>query len=276
MSSVGATRLLSGFLVFIALFGCLEPESSVFDPTTPDGQVLLGLVDSQVTPRLPVSGAGLWLRAQDARIQNSQTLWVDRSDHASMLSGPALSVEPGSANGRPAVYFPGTPYAVGTLVPPLISSTSSILVVFKNGTPSPTGVNQTLVGLGSASGGFQFGLDGATGRLLALKSDILLLFIGVTPITDTSTYYIASVTYDASGNGSIYLNGTSEVNATNLQTLVHQGQVAIGGRYNSTEFLKGHIAEVIVFTSVLSATDRQALECYLAKRYGIGLSFVCN
>lgn len=66
------------------------------------------------------------------------------------------------------------------------------------------------------------------------------------------------------------------MNATNLQAFVNQGQVAIGARYNSTEFFKGHVAEVIVFTSALPATERQALECYLSVRYNINLSFACN
>lgn len=114
--------------------GCLTAERSLLDPTTIEGLTLFYLIDLQATPQLPVSGVSLWLRAQDARILNSQTVWADRSGLSVTVSGPALLIEAANVNGRPAVYFPGTLNFVNTLAPQLISSTNTILVAFKNGT----------------------------------------------------------------------------------------------------------------------------------------------
>lgn len=151
-----------------------------------------------------------------------------------------------------------------------------MLVVFRNGTASPTSVNQAFVNIGSAVGGVEFGLDGATERLILLKSNILPMFTGATAINNTTSYNIASLTYDTSGNGIIYLNGVSDVSGTNLQTFTNNGQITISSRTDDTEYFMGHIAEVIIYTRSLPVSDLQLVECYLSKRYAISVPFTCS
>lgn len=250
-----------------------QPQEHPVDPTTTQG-LLLSLY--RPVEQLPVSGAGFWIRADDARTQPGFTIWPDRSTFSSMTSGPQIAIEGNRVNGRPAALMPGsTPYRLDGLASQLISNTFSILAVFRNGTATPTGVNQALVNVGSAAGGVEFGLDGATERMILLKSNVLAMFTGVTVISNTTAYYITTLTYDTSGNGTIYLNGASDVSGTNLQTFTNSGQITIGGRTDDTEYFKGHIAELIIYTHSLSVSDRQLLECYLSRRYAIGLSFAC-
>ncbi|MCE9598934.1 MAG: LamG domain-containing protein [Spirochaetia bacterium] len=260
------------------LLGCgacsFKPQEHPLDPTTAQGLILSLLGAS--TEQLPVSGAGLWLRADDAFNQNSLTIWPDRTANGSAIAGPLIPVEGNQVNGKPAVNFPGSsPYRLNGVASQLISNTFSVLAVFRNGTSAPTGVNQALINVGPGVGGVEYALDGASEQLLLLKSNVLPMFVGVSPLTNTTPYRITTLTYDTSGNGIIYLNGATEVSGTNLQTFTNSGQITIGSRTDDTEYFKGHIAEVIVFTRSLSVSDRQSLECYLSKRYAISVSFAC-
>lgn len=262
--------------LILAIGSCkLNPQENPLDPNTQQG-LLLSLYRSPAE-QLPVSGVGFWIRADDAVNQPGLTIWPDRSGYGSTIAGPQIPIEGNRVNGRPAVLFPGSqPYRLDGLASQLISNTFSVLVVFRNGTPSPSGVNQAFVNIGSAVGGVEFGVDGGSERLILLKSNILPMFTGVSTITNTGTYYMTSLTYDTSGNGVIYLNGTSDVAGTNLQTFTNSGQITIGSRTDDTEYFKGHIAEVIIYTRSLPVSDRQLLECYLSRRYAISVPFACS
>lgn len=267
-------KLILSFGIFLGFSACsLTPQERPLDPTTLPG-LLLSLYRPSAE-QLPVSGVSFWIRADDAVNQSGLTIWPDRSGFGSTIAGPQIQIEGNRVNGRPAVLFPGSqPYRLDGLANQLISNTFSVLTVFRNATPS-SAINQAFVNIGSSSGGIEFGLDFTSERLILLKSDLLAVLTGVTTITNTSTYYMTSLTYDASGNGVIYLNGTSDVTGTNLQTFTNNGQITIGGRTDDTEYFKGHLAEVIVFTHSLSVTDRQLLECYLSRRYAISVPFAC-
>ena len=271
-----AQRVVLATCSFLAIGSCvLKPREHPLDPTTLQG-LLLSLYRPSAE-QLPVSGVSFWTRADDAVNQSGLTIWPDRSGFSSTIAGPQIQVEGNRVNGRPAVLFPGSqPYRLDGLANQLISNTFSVLVVFRNGTATPTGVNQAFVNVGSAVGGVEFGLDGATERLILLKSNTLAMFTGVTVISNTTAYNMSTLTYDASGNGIIYLNGASDVSGTNLQTFTNNGQITISGRTDDSEYFKGHIAEVIVFTRSLSAADRQSLECYFSRRYAISVSFACS
>jgi hypothetical protein len=259
--------------VFFSGACAFKPQEHPVDPTTQ------GLILSLLSwpEQLPVSGAVLWLRADDAFNQNSLTIWPDRTANASSVAGPLIQIEANQVNGRPAVNFPGSPpYRLDGLASQLISNTFSVIAVFRNGTSTPSGVNQALVNVGSAVGGVEYAVDGGSERLILLKSNVLPLFTGVTVLTNTTPYHITTTTYDTSGNAAIYLNGTSEASGTNLQVFTNSGQITIGGRTDDTEYFKGHIAEVIVFTRSLSLSDRQSLECYLSRRYANNVPFACT
>lgn len=271
-------RALAAIGLSFSLFGvtgacAFTPKADPLDPTTAEG-LILSLV--RPSEQLPVSGAGFWIRADDAVNQSGLTIWSDRSGFGSTIAGPQIPVEGGRINGRPAVLFPGaTPYRQDGVASQLVSNTFSVLVVFRNGTPSSSGVNQAFINIGSAVGGIEFGLDGASERLILLKSNILPMLTGVTVISNTGTYYVTTLTYDTSGNAVIYLNGTNDAAGTNVQTFTNNGQITIGGRTDDTEYFKGHIAEAIVYTRSLSVSDRQSVECYLSRRYAISVPFSC-
>ncbi len=269
-----AQRAVLATCSFLAIGNCvLKPQEHPLDPTTLPG-LLLSLYRPSAE-QLPVSGVSFWIRADDAVNQSGLTIWPDRSGFGSTIAGPQIQIEGNRVNGRPAVLFPGSqPYRLDGLANQLISNTFSVLTVFRNATPS-SAINQAFVNIGSSSGGIEFGLDFTSERLILLKSDLLAVLTGVTTITNTSTYYMTSLTYDTSGNGVIYLNGTSDVTGTNLQTFTNSGQITIGGRTDDTEYFKGHIAEVIIYTRFLSVAERQLLECYLSIRYAISVPFVC-
>ena len=74
----------------------------------------------------------------------------------------------------------------------------------------------------------------------------------------------------------IYINGATVGTVTNQNYATNtSGDLYIGGNNDnpsSTAFVNGDIAEAIVFPGVISATDRQRVESYLAIKYGITLN----
>ncbi|MDH5657344.1 MAG: hypothetical protein OEZ34_15640 [Spirochaetia bacterium] len=81
----------------------------------------------------------------------------------------------------------------------------------------------------------------------------------------------------------LYNNGTLIASNTSLAWSTGYGTTSentdsfgmtIGCGSSYGEFLDGQIAEIIVFNSVLSASARQSIECYLSRKYGIALTGV--
>lgn len=267
--------LQSAFLsaCFSLSIGCsLQPQEHPLDPTTLQG-LLLSLTPS--AEQLPVSGFGFWIRADDAVNQSGLTYVPDRSGYGSSVTGPQIPIDASIVNGRPAAPFSGSSRLFGW-ANQLQSNVFSSLVVFRNGAPPPTASHQSLLIIGAASGGIQFALNPASAFLASLKSNSVALFTGVTSNSNTAVFNIGSITYDPGGNDVMYLNGTSDVSGTNVQTFTQDGSLSIGGRNDNSAYFTGHIAEVIIYTRSLSVSDRELLECYLSRRYAISVPFACQ
>jgi hypothetical protein len=65
-----------------------------------------------------------------------------------------------------------------------------------------------------------------------------------------------------------FLDGTSIYTAA--ESMQDMAGIVVGARYTLTNFLVGHVAELLVYDEVLSAADRQAVESYLTTKYASG------
>lgn len=118
----------------------------------------------------------------------------------------------------------------------------------------------------NSSGGRAFqSLNGTNGPSLA-KSAIVWSLFGAYPIA-TSISYIATCSYSSSGIN-IYVTGnTSASNSTNPG--FSAGTTWIGAGYANNWYLNGYISEVLIYNTVLSTTNRQKIEGYLAWKWNI-------
>lgn len=118
----------------------------------------------------------------------------------------------------------------------------------------------------NSSGGRAFqSLNGTNGPSLA-KSAIAWSLFGAYPIA-TGISYIATCSYSSSGIN-IYVTGnTSASNTTNPG--FSAGTTWIGAGYANNWYLNGYISEVLIYNTVLSTTNRQMVEGYLAWKWAI-------
>jgi hypothetical protein len=94
--------------------------------------------------------------------------------------------------------------------------------------------------------------------------------VTVNPATSLATWHIGN--FNSAANAwSFFLNGTSEfstgTNTVGFSTAPKIGFSDTGG--GGDRFLMGKVAEILIFNAVLSQSDREKVEGYLAHRWGI-------
>ncbi len=234
-----------------------------------------------------VGNAVLWLKADTGVLTDSDgvTTWADQSQSGltcengtlaghdgTVTSGPAISHPSYKARGqggRPSVTFNGSGGG-GTAENSIFCNGNSIA--------SSTGFTVITVTNGTA--------DGSDGWVV---SDTNYAFsAGTTPTTLTGTLNgpsstsVSASTSSALGSNQIV---TYEFSLTSNQIFV-AGQNSssstgsltsrnTGGDFQIGRRLVGDISEIIIFSSVLSDSDRQTVECYLGTKYGFTVAS-CN
>jgi hypothetical protein len=87
-----------------------------------------------------------------------------------------------------------------------------------------------------------------------------------------NTPFLYGVTYISGGNSFIYLNGSQTGSNASSPAISGTGTVMLGAyRINSItdEFYNGRMNEVLVYNQVLSTSQRQRIEGYLAEKWGL-------
>jgi len=223
----------------------------------------LGQATTNILPS-NLSTLQMWLDGADplntGKIPSTGTIitnWSDKSGNsynATGVNNPTYTATGISFNGSNQ-YFT-TNYTSQ-------AASETIFVVYNLTSNTQAGLVDT-----NSSGGRAFqSLNGTNGPSLA-KSAIAWTLYGSYAIA-TGITYIAECTYSSSGIN-IYVSGnTSASNTTNPS--FSAGTTTIGAGYLSPIgwYLNGYISEVVIYNTVLSTSNRQIVEGYLAWKWNI-------
>jgi hypothetical protein len=195
------------------------------------------------------------------------TTWKDKSANAVVptLSGGGTLTFKGTNSGK-GVNFDGNVYLSlpnGTL--PSGTGSFTYFIVIK-----PTANNsQMLVSMAANlnSAPYTFGLFLLSPYLDYFQPDLN----GTIPPTNTISLVTAQ--YDSSIH-TRYYSYNATVNATDSSTTLNlnSSNVYIGATYGGSGLYAGTMCEVLVYSSILSTTDRQSIEGYLAWKWGFNSS----
>lgn len=248
--------------------------------------------------QIPTIGNVLWLRADrgvfndnavtPAVIGNTVQLWADQSGNANDFVQPASAKRPEyqvQANvlcSRPVVRFdPGRRTFLSS--PLLLNGAKTIYVVFI--VPSINGAAYDLISIKGPGATFTeiVATDFAGYKPLTFISDLTSTVAGnlFQPSMGSSTSFssagnILGLFYDGVSNAvTTSYNTRYDVNAapvlaSGLLGRYPDDETTIGGRapFQNINFLKGDIAEILVYNRQLTVLERDQVENYLVSRYG--------
>ena len=224
-----------------------------------------------------------WLRADSGVAYDSGTnqvsLWNDQSangyngSQSVSVNQPTLVTN--AVNGLPAIEFtPGSDgqflqfpdgfdFTAGVslfvVVNPTSMAADASMLDFRNFSGSSSD-QFGLCELNSTSGAIFYAYDGSTGSSGSFSGALT-----------ASEFQLLEAIYDGVSSVSVYTNGTLQGTQGSLETLAnvtrnnnYVGQSGDGGNY-----FTGQIAEILIFSTNLDDTAREALESYLLAKYSL-------
>lgn len=221
----------------------------------------------------------LWLRSDAGVVSNSGSVssWLDQSGNGNNASGASGSQPTfgttGSINGEPVLSFNGTSQSL-SLGPGFANFTSG-LSIFIVATPTADSNTPVIVDL-STSGGTTNSINMAINPSAGLQLNV---WNGSSP---SSATYASGVTLNSpqlmegiestSNVATVYKNGTLGVTQSGMYAPPNTTRSAnyIGSVNSSAQFFTGQIAEIIVYNTALSTSQRQSVENYLIGKYSLG------
>jgi len=217
-----------------------------------------------------IPGIQLWLDGADPLATGTPpangtaiTTWSDKSGNGRNGTGTG---SPAYVSASSNISFNGSQYFTTAYTSFAPAETIFVVYNITNNTSQAALVDT------NSSGGRSFQHFAGNGPSLA-SSGIAWRATGTLPITSGVTY-IAGVSYSTAGI-SIFVNGLLSVtNATNPSFTA--GTTTIGyGNFNSF-YLTGSISEIIIYNAVLSTSQRQIVEGYLAWKWNMRTSLAIN
>ena len=252
---------------------------------------IIGITASSVSRNvLPVSGASLWLDADDASTFSfgsgtRVSEWRDKSGNGRHFTQTTSTVQPdrnATVNSKSAVIFRlasgGTKYWMENSSWDWASSAFTVLTVVRPNTGDYT----AYIGQDS-SGRLQLGQSADSPASLAIsRIGQATASSNLTLATDT----IGQVTYKSAGVSSgsvtvqIYKNKVAASSTVTLSSLTTASRSMLGGSlsvyspligdaFREGATTSGVMCEMIIYPSQLSDSDRELVETYLMNKWGI-------
>ncbi len=235
-----------------------------------------------LAPQPEVSGMALWLRADieaeegtsnSAENGDAVRFWQDQSGNNSDFSQGTSANRPTYAtsqiNGNPSLQFDGsTSFLNGGDIMDYVPQTNAwtLYTVFNSSAAGPGIVLSRALDGTQGNRQYHFGVSG--GQFTQVIGGTSTNGSG----TVTNNWIIASSVTNTS-NTDAYIDGTQEITSGSIGTSSETTDVLVGARVSGTEtdFFTGDIAEIMVYTTAQTATERRDIETYLALKYGITL-----
>lgn len=212
---------------------------------------------------IPALGMHLWLRSDTGVTPATRVgTWTDQSGQGRDAAMPTVARQPfyapGLASGWPVVRFTGAEsLSFANAVTPTVYS---IFVVGRNTNPAEAfGV---VLGPAGDSPNNQLRWENGTDVLVAGTGNAMPTTTST--IGDTRVFHALLVRYDGTTQ-SVYRDGGL---VSSLRFAVTRPWVfASLGAFYSSEFLKGDIAEVLIYDRALPEAERLAVNAYLRAKY---------
>jgi hypothetical protein len=214
----------------------------------------------------PAAGLELWLKA-DAGVTSSAgkvSSWQDQSGrghHATMsLASRQPSLVTGALGGKPVIRFSGA-QSLG-LATPVQPSAFTVFVVGKNSMPTES--FSMILGPGGNWPNNQLRWENGTQALFVGTSNALPVVTAT--VGNTRVYHRLSASYNGSAL-SVYRDGNL-VSTRTFQTTGPWTLAQVGAWY-STYFMRGDLAEIVMYNRALAAGERSTVEGYLKSKYAL-------
>jgi hypothetical protein len=237
------------------------------------GLIVKGSTSTGSSPATITTNLALWLKADaitGTSSGGSLATWLDSSAAGNNATQATSGTQPtyitNQINGYPIVRFNGAQNMAISLAA-LVSSSYTIIVVearAASGTQYLLGSNSNTP-YSVMNENIQFGYRAGTTFTLAQYSNDLNATISD---YSTKTFNIDEGTLDTSVGHTIYQNGTSIASNSNVTPATVLNAPEIGGAAGGGAF-NGDIAEIIIYSTILTTAQRQNIEMYLGNKYGI-------
>lgn len=218
-----------------------------------------------------IANLALWLDANDTStvtIETGVKAWADKSGNAKTFTQDTLNSQPSytaTLNGKNVISFNGSSHQLNNSTNIINAANVTIFVVGQRNTGTYGGYITTM---DSGAGG-----DVSPALLInvnnvALRGDAGSLatgaggFTGPSVITGVLSGY-APTLYIAGSMVQSQAASSSASTALNIKTAIGTYRIA------AANYLNGYIAEIICYTRALGTTERQTVERYLGKKWGL-------
>jgi hypothetical protein len=216
-----------------------------------------------------IANIALWLDANDSAsvtIETGVKVWADKSGGAKNFTQDTLNNQPSysaTLNGKKVISFNGTSHQLNNLTNIINVSNVTMFVVGQRNSGAFSGYITSM----DAPGGDFSPAVLINSNNIAIRGDGGTLAAGSAGFTGPNV--ITGVV--SSWAPSLYLGGTFIQSQAALGTTgLGNVKTSIGTyRIAASNFLNGYIGEIICYTRVLSTTERQTVERYLGKKWGL-------
>lgn len=268
---------------FAVLFGliCLISNTCIYSQDGPGG---LGKTDGS-------SDLFLWLDANQIEgvfDRNNVTTWADVSGYGNNASQPGPNNKPNlftnTLNGFPVVKFNGTTESLSGNLAKILDAPVTLIAVGYFNTDQTASESDYLFSVGSVNTeGKMFGIernriedsdgDFSNDQNKFFSYDGNVKRLG--PVINKEEWKIFTQNLNTSApRHELYIDGSPQVVADYPTSLFDSGTKFSVGIWSDDPgagetYLDGFVAEIIMFTKVLSETERNIVESYLSAKYDI-------
>jgi hypothetical protein len=234
-----------------------------------------------------IAGCVLWLRGDLGITLNGSTVsaWADQSGNGNNATQATAAKQPGTStaiNGQACVNFTGT--TALQMANFVASGAKTVICVRKISSPGGGYFDAITLNTGTLISNLIWSGIGGGYKNLMFQGDATFGSLGLIGVTQTLTTAAHVDYFDFNGGSSTatgsyneYFDGAAQTVSTSPGLgLTASDLSAIGGRIVAagtiSQGVVGDLGEVIVYNSVVSATNRNNLAAYLQTRWGVTMA----
>lgn len=226
----------------------------------------------------PPTGMILWLKGDNALYDGSNYIYKvpDSASGYDAAQGVAVNqplFEPNALNTHAVMRFDGSSdFMTGTTIPDINTSSLDIFIV-ANGASKAGIYYDMLFGIGNFSNGLWIARQ-QTNQDFYVYNNWVPLYTPIGDLPNTGYGYKIFEYWKNNGvSAKILWNNILKATAVHGNFTNAPYYIGYGG-FTDQSYYKGDIAEIIVYQSALSDTDREQVGAYLEQKYG--LPFIVN